>query len=242
MPYLQEARLRHGPWIVSDSEEYLEAQAEFYLTLFREEPISTPTPTPPSTRSLIGHNNAAFVYMEADRRAMTTPRWEAGAGTSSVRTSSKLVRQRAMTTPRWEAGAGTSSVRTSSKLVRQCAMTTPRWEAGTRDSSVRTSSKLARQSFGNKNSALIYQRAVSTTTLLAGAQEGFVLSHTPVGPIVHWPETDISHILPEPYESCMVSVLEERSPLLFQHGRELTSIPEDTPTEVIDNDSLEVTT
>jgi len=29
-PCLQEARLRHGPWIVSDSEEYLEAQAEFY--------------------------------------------------------------------------------------------------------------------------------------------------------------------------------------------------------------------
>jgi len=44
------------------------------LTLFwEEELISTPTPTPPSTRSLVGHNNTASVYMEAVRRTMTTP-------------------------------------------------------------------------------------------------------------------------------------------------------------------------
>jgi len=78
---------------------------------------------------------------------------------------------------------------------------------------------------------------VSTTTPLVGAQEGFVLSHTLVAPIIHWPEMDISHILPKPCESRMVSILKERSPLPFQHGRELTPIPEDTPTEVIDNDS-----
>lgn len=179
---------------------------------------------------------------------MTTPRWEASAEDSSVRTSLELVRQRATTTPRREASARDSSVRTSSKLVRQPfgyknttsvyseavkrVMTTPRWEASTRDSSARTNSKLARQSFGNTTTAVC-----TTTTSLADAQEGLVLSHTPVRPIVHWPETDISAVLPKPCKSRMISVLEESSQLPFQHGRELTPIPEDTPTEVIDNDS-----